>query len=113
MKTIIYISMFAFAGMLLLTGCVTAQGGADRRVAKLGEDLNGATGNFFGVDLNVKSFELLKETVYDPQTGAGTSWHTVYWTDSTTVTEVAEKTSFAGLKAPVIVDFHGIGNRQP
>jgi hypothetical protein len=98
----------ALAATLLLAGCTAGQSGLDRPIVKSAEDLNGASGHAFHVDEGNKRFELLKETVYDPETGAGTSWHTVYWTDATTVTEVAEKTDFAGLNAPVLVDFHGI-----
>jgi len=48
------------------------------------EDLNGAQGKIFNVNLSTKSFELLKQTVYDPETGEGKSRHTVYWNDKTT-----------------------------
>jgi len=72
------------------------------------EDLNGATGRIFNVDLSGKSFELLKETVYDAKTGEGRSRHTVYWTDATVIAKVVEKKGFDGIKAPVIADFHDI-----
>jgi acyl-CoA thioesterase-1 len=72
------------------------------------EGLNGATGNIFKMDLKSRSFELLKETAYDPKTDVGKSRYTVHWTEKTTITKVAEQTSFAGLKGPVIADFHGI-----
>ena len=44
-------------------------------------DLDGATGNIFKVDPGLKSFELLKETEYDPKTDLGQSRFTVFWTD--------------------------------
>ena len=62
-------------GMILLAG--SARGDA-------AEDLNGAQGKIFNVNLGAKSFEFLKQTVYDPETGEGKSRHTVYWTEETT-----------------------------
>ncbi len=70
--------------------------------------LNGATGNVFKLDLENRSFELLKETEYDPKSDIGQSRFTVRWTDSTTVTKVEARTSFAGMKGPVITEFIGI-----
>jgi hypothetical protein len=72
------------------------------------ESLNGATGNIFKVDLGSRSFELLKQTQYDPKTDVGRSRFTVHWTEKTTITKVAELSSFADIKGPVIADFHGI-----
>ena len=94
--------------MCLFTGCTAEQGGIAQPLDAAVETLDGATGNFFSVDLNRKSLNLLKETVYDPQTGAGKSWFTLHWTDATTVTEVSEQKNFAGIKGPVVADFHGI-----
>jgi len=70
--------------------------------------LDGATGNIFKVDLAARNFELLKETEYDPKTDLGKSRFTVHWSDRTTITRIEEKTDFAGVKGPVIADFHGI-----
>jgi len=72
MKQIIRLTL---CGMMLLAG--SASGDA-------AEDLNGAQGKIFNVNLSNKSFELLKRTVYDPETGEGKSRHTVYWNDKTT-----------------------------
>ena len=73
-----------------------------------GSQLNGATGNVFKVDLERRCFELLKETEYDPKSNIGQSRFTVHWTDSTTISEVEERTDFANIKGPVITAFHGI-----
>ena len=70
--------------------------------------LDGASGHIFKVDPAANSFELLKETEYDPKTNAGQSRFTVHWTDRTTITRIEERTSFAGIKGPLIADFHGI-----
>lgn len=94
--------------MCLLTGCAAKQGGIHPPLGAAGETLDGVTGNFFSVDLDRKSLDLLKETVYDPETGAGQSWFTLHWTDATTITEISEQKSFAGIKGPVVTDFHGI-----
>ena len=70
------------------------------------EDINGAHGKVFRVDLNKKCFELLKTLQYDfDKDVGGKAWHTVYWTDETTITKVIEETDFAGIKSPCIVDF--------
>ena len=56
----------------------------------------GVTGKIFHVDVGNRSFELLKETEYDPKTDMGLSRVTVHWTEQTTIRKVEEKTSFAG-----------------
>ena len=66
------------------------------------DDLNGVSGKIFHVDLENKSFELLKETVYDPQTNEGKSRHRVYWTDDTTFTKVVTQKDFSGLNNVVV-----------
>jgi len=107
MKIQTALRLAAISFMLLVAGdCQLAA--SDQSAMTPGEDPKGAKGSIFNVDLSGKSFKFLKETVYDPQTGVGRSWHRVYWTDATSVTEVAEKVNFAGLKAPVMADFHGI-----
>lgn len=70
--------------------------------------LDGATGNIFKVDPAQRSFELLKETEYDPKTDLGQSRFTVFWSDKTSVTHVEGKDDFTGIKGPVIAEFHGI-----
>jgi len=100
--------LVGLAGMLFLVGCANVQSDIEPAGSKASRGLDGAAGKFFSVDLERKCFSLLKETVYDPETEAGKSWYTVYWRDATTVTEVAEKASFAGIKGSVVADFHGI-----
>ena len=68
----------------------------------------GVTGKIFHVDVGNRSLELLKETEYDPKTDMGLSRVTVHWTEQTTIRKVEEKTSFAGIKGPVIAEFRGI-----
>ena len=66
------------------------------------------TGKILQVDLTDQSFELLKETEYDPKTDIGRSRFTCRWTDQTTFRKTEEKTSFAGIKGPVLAEFRGI-----
>lgn len=70
--------------------------------------LDGATGNVFKVDPAAKTFELLKETEYDPKTDIGKSRFTIRWDEETSVTRISEVRSFAGIKGPVATAFHGI-----
>jgi len=70
--------------------------------------LDSAIGNIFKVDPSKQSFELLKETEYDPKTDLGQSRFTVFWTDKSTVTMVEEREDFSGIKGPVIAEFQGI-----
>jgi hypothetical protein len=70
--------------------------------------LNGATGHIFKVDPANKSFELLKETEYDPKTDLGQSRFTVHWDEDTKITKVSEVTSFVGIGRPVFAVFQGI-----
>jgi hypothetical protein len=63
--------------------------------------LDGAKGNIFKVDLENHSFELLKETEYDPKSDVGQSRFTVRWTDSTTITRVEERANSADVKGPM------------
>ena len=70
--------------------------------------LDGAIGNIFKVDPSKQTFELLKETEYDPKTDLGQSRFTVFWTDKSTVTMVEEREDFSGIKGPVIAEFQGI-----
>ncbi len=77
-----------------------------------GQGLNGATGSVFKVNPEQRSFELLKETEYDPKTDIGRSRFTVYWNDQTRFTKVTERTSFEGLAAPVIADFNGLDEKN-
>ncbi len=80
--------------------------------AEPGQGLNRAAGNIYKIDLENQSFELLKETEYDPKTDLGKSRFTVHWTDQTTITKVGERTHFGDIKGPVIADFHGIDDKS-
>jgi acyl-CoA thioesterase-1 len=71
-------------------------------------DLNHATGRIFNIDLGARSFELLKETEYDPVTLAGRSRFTVHWSDDTTITFAEEIDDYPAFTKPVIADFSGI-----
>lgn len=66
------------------------------------------TGKIFHIDLETRSFELLKETEYDPKTDIGNSRIVVSWTDQTVVRRVEPKTSFAGIQGPIFAEFSGI-----
>lgn len=66
-------------------------------VFETGENLDGARGNIFRVDRGNRTFELLKETAFDPRTNEGKSRHTVRWTDRTRFVKVVRQNSFEGL----------------
>lgn len=70
--------------------------------------LDGATGNIFKFDAEKKSFELLKETEYDPKTETARSRFTVYWTDATEVRKITAPPNFAGLGPQLMATFDGI-----
>lgn len=76
------------------------------------EDLNGAKGKIFKVDLAGKSFELLKVTVLDPQTRKGKSRHSIDWTDQTQFTKVVLQRDFTGIKDPVVTRFEMLNATQ-
>lgn len=98
--------MLVFTGLLLLTGTTPLHGGIDRTGREFKEDLNGAEGKVFRVDLNNKSFELLTTLQYDfDKDVGGKPWHTVYWTEETRLAKAVEKPDFAGIESPCIVDF--------
>ena len=75
------------------------------------EDLNGVKGKIFHVKPEAKCFELLKETVFDPQTHEGKSRHIVYWTDQTAFTRVVRHTSFKDIHGRVLVQFYGLNDK--
>jgi len=64
-----------------------------------GENLDGVRGKIFRADVDARTFELLKETVFDPQTDEGRSRHTVRWTKDTRFVRVDRQNSFEGLDA--------------
>jgi len=77
-------------------------------ILSLAAPANETTGKILHVDLKDQSFELLKETEYDPKTDIGRSRFTCHWTDQSTFRKTEEKTSFAGIKSPVLAEFRGI-----
>jgi hypothetical protein len=85
---------------------------ATEAMAAPGGNLDGVSGTIFKVNPEPHSFELLKETEYDPKTDIGRSRFTVYWDDNTRVTKVTEPVSFAGIKGPVIAEFQGIDDKN-
>ncbi|MGA0900417.1 MAG: SGNH/GDSL hydrolase family protein [Luteolibacter sp.] len=88
----------ACAGLALMTA---SQAGIE-------VDLNGAKGNVHNVDLKAQSFELLKETEYDPKTDLSQSRFTVHWDEASRVVEMKELESFDGIQNPVMALFQGI-----
>ena len=70
--------------------------------------LDGAKGHIHMVDLRKRSFELLKETEYDPKTDIGQSRFSVYWNKNTLVTTTGEVKSFAGFDQPLKAVFQGL-----
>ncbi|MFM2170790.1 MAG: hypothetical protein RI957_1019 [Verrucomicrobiota bacterium] len=71
-------------------------------------ELDGATGNIFKVNPANSSFEILKETEYEPKTDIGQSRFTVYASDDTRVIQIETRANFSGIQAPVVVAFQGI-----
>ncbi len=65
-------------------------------------------GKLFQVNPENRTFELLKETEYDPKTDIGRSRFSATWTENAAIRKVEEKTSFAGIKGQVWVKFQGI-----
>jgi acyl-CoA thioesterase-1 len=75
-------------------------------------DLDGAVGRIFDVNLEARTFELLKETEYDPVTAAGRSRFTVHWSDETRITLADERQDFKAIDAPVFANFYGMNEDQ-
>lgn len=71
-------------------------------------ELNGVTGNIYGVDPTTQTFELLKETEYAPKTNLGQSRFRVRWAQDVKIIKVEERKSFSGIKGPVLTHFQGI-----
>ena len=84
-------------------GCWMALAGVSSAV-----ELNGATGHLFTVDPAQRSFEILKETEYEPKTDIGQSRFTVFGSDDTKVIRIEERKHFSDIKGPVLVTFQGI-----
>ncbi len=75
-------------------------------------DLDGVNGKIFKVNPTTKSFELLKETVFDPKTDEGKSRHQVEWTNKTKFTKVLHQRNFKNLPNSIIVEILVDGTRQ-
>lgn len=79
---------------------------------ELGLEFNEVKGHVHKVDLQARSFELLKETEYDPTSDLTRSRFTIHWDDSTRVVEMAELKDFRTIKGPVMALFQGIHPRD-
>jgi pimeloyl-ACP methyl ester carboxylesterase len=66
------------------------------------------TGRLFRVDPENRSFEILKETEYDPKTAIGRSRFSGTWTEKAVIRRIEEKPSFAGINGPIWTRFQGI-----
>jgi hypothetical protein len=97
-------SIFPFVAPLLLVSVL----GSSQAAEEIPAGLDGATGNVFKVDTEQKTFELLKETEYDPKTDIGKSRFTIHWDDKLKITRIEEVKSFDGIESPVAVNFYGI-----
>lgn len=85
-----------------------ALGLASSSQAQIVVDLNGAKGHIHKVDLKAKSFELLKETEYDPKSDLTQSRFTVHWDENTTVVALEQRKDFKGVEGSVMALFQGI-----
>jgi len=70
--------------------------------------LDSATGMICKADPERRTFELLKETEYDPKTDLTRSRFTVFWSENTKIIELSEAENFTNIPAPVFAVFHGI-----
>lgn len=71
-------------------------------------NLDGASGKVFKIDMNSKTFELLKETEYAPTSDIGQSRFTVHWTDGTRITSVDELGKAPKSDKPVLKQFYDL-----
>ncbi|MFK7910629.1 MAG: SGNH/GDSL hydrolase family protein [Akkermansiaceae bacterium] len=80
----------------------------------LGKDqsLDGAQGRIFKVDVNNKSFELLKATEYSPKSDIGKSRFTLHWQDGVKITQKEGLKSFDHINGRVIAEFSGINEHE-
>jgi acyl-CoA thioesterase-1 len=74
--------------------------------------LDGATGHIFKFDAEKKTFELLKETEYDPKTETARSRFTVHWTDATEVTTITPFKCFQNTFGELGATYEGIDPQQ-
>ncbi len=85
-----------------LAGCLHL--GEERNMTHIDvENLNGVRGKAFQVNADTREFELLKETVIDPQTDEGRSRHTVQWAENARFIKVVQQNGFMGVEGPVQV----------
>jgi acyl-CoA thioesterase-1 len=70
--------------------------------------LDGAAGRIHKVDLAARTFELLKETEYAPQSDIGQSRFKIDWSDSTQMIETREVQDFAGIEGQMTAVFQGL-----
>lgn len=70
--------------------------------------LDGARGNILKVDSQKRSFELLKETEYAPQSDIGQSRFTIHWDEDTQVVQMNELKDFSNIQGPITALFQGI-----
>jgi pimeloyl-ACP methyl ester carboxylesterase len=73
-------------------------------------NLDGASGRLFKPDLASRSFELLKETEYDPKTDIGQSRFTIYWSEDVEIVQLGELEDFSSAPSPISANFRGIDN---
>ncbi len=76
-----------------------------------GENLDGARGKIFKVDPGTMSFELLKETVFDPKTNEGKSRHTVYWKENTEFKKVVRHRNFKDIRGRQLAEFYNLNEK--
>lgn len=79
---------------------------------ELGLEFNAVKGHVHKVDIKARSFELLKETEYDPTSDLTQSRFTIHWDERTRVVEVSELQDFGTVKGPVTALFQGIDDRN-
>lgn len=79
-----------------------------RSVVFAQESLDGAVGRIFDINLDAGTFELLKETEYDPITAAGRSRFTVHLATDAVITTEQERDTFDWISSPVLANFYGM-----
>jgi len=106
--------ILAFVAVLLSTEIANAEEDGKHSSATVldaAEALDGVKGKIFHVAPAEKSFELLKETVFDPKTREGKSRHAIYWTDETVFIKVTRHKSFKEIQGRVLVEFYGLSEK--
>ncbi|MFO7821526.1 MAG: SGNH/GDSL hydrolase family protein [Lentisphaeria bacterium] len=76
------------------------------------ENLDGVRGKVFRIAPEEQSFQLLKETAFDPKTNEGKSRHTVYWTDRTRFVKVKRQSNFKGLAGEYLAHFRNLNDKN-